>query len=70
MNLQILMPVYNEASSIKDTIHEISETLKGKIEFEFIISEDGSSDGTKEILYELKNKYPMILISEKGRKYY
>jgi len=70
MKLQILMPVYNEATSIKDTINEIFETLKGKIEFEFIISEDGSSDGTKEILAELKQKYPMTLISEPGRKYY
>lgn len=68
--LQILMPVYNEATSIKNTIHEIYLTIKNKIDFEFIISEDGSTDGTKEVLKELKNKYPIILISEEGRKYY
>ena len=68
--LQILMPVYNEASSIENTLNEINDTLKDKIEFEFIISEDGSSDGTKEILKKLKNIYPMKLISDSGRKYY
>lgn len=68
--LQILMPVYNEASSIENTLKEINDTLKHKIEFEFIISEDGSSDGTKEILKKLKDIYPMKLISDIGRKYY
>ena len=64
------MPVYNEAQSIEDTIKEIYDTLNGKIEFQFIISEDGSSDGTKEILKKLKDVYPMILISDNNRKYY
>ena len=48
--LQILLPVYNEALSIESTLKEIFDTLNGKIEFQFIISEDGSTDGTKEIL--------------------
>ena len=69
-SLQILMPVYNEAKSIEKTIEEIFITLKEKIDFEFIISEDGSTDGTKEILKKLKDKYPIILISEQGRKFY
>ncbi len=68
--LQILMPVYNEAQSIEETIKEIYDTLIGKIDFQFIISEDGSSDGTKEILKKLKDVYPMILISDNNRKYY
>ena len=68
--LQILMPIYNEASSIENTVKEIFETLNGKIDFEFILSEDGSTDGTKDILKKLKQIYPIDLISEEGRKYY
>ena len=64
------MPVYNEALSIENTLKEIHDTLNGKIDFEFIISEDGSTDGTKEILKKLENTYPMILISDDSRKYY
>ena len=68
--LQILLPVYNEALSIESTLKEIFDTLNGKIEFQFIISEDGSTDGTKEILKKLKEIYPMILISDNTRKFY
>ncbi len=68
--LQILLPVYNEASSIESTLKEIFDTLNGKIQFQFIISEDGSTDGTKEILKKLKEIYPMILISDNIRKFY
>ena len=61
--LQILLPVYNEASSIKKTLFDIYEALKDKVNFEFIITEDGSTDNTKEILNDLKQKLPMTLIS-------
>ena len=59
--LQILMPVYNEASSIENTVKEIYETLVGKIDFQLILSEDGSTDGTKDILKKLKESYPIEL---------
>ena len=55
--LQILMPVYNEADSIEKTLLEIYETINDKIPFEFIISEDGTKDGTKELLTHLKINY-------------
>ena len=64
------MPVYNEALSIESTLKEIYDTLDGKINFQFIISEDGSTDGTKELLKKLKDIYPMILISDNSRKFY
>ena len=67
---QILLPVYNEASSIRKTLFDIYEALKDKINFEFIITEDGSTDNTKEILNDLKKQLPMTLISDDKRKYY
>ena len=67
---QILLPVHNEGLSIKKTLLDIYEALKDEIDFEFIITEDGSTDDTKKILNSLKNELPMILISEDKRKYY
>ena len=67
---QILLPVHNEGLSIKKTLMDIYNALKDEIDFEFIITEDGSTDNTKEILRNLKNELPMILISDDKRKYY
>ncbi|HEU0315697.1 MAG TPA: glycosyltransferase family 2 protein, partial [Solirubrobacteraceae bacterium] len=47
--LSILMPVFNEASTIE---HAIAVTLAAELPapFELIIVDDGSTDGTREIL--------------------
>ena len=50
---QILLPVHNEGLSIKKTLLDIYEALKDEIDFEFIITEDGSTDDTKKILTKL-----------------
>ena len=69
--LQILLPVYNESAHIEKTLKEIDLNLKKNlINYQFIISEDGSNDGTKNILKKLKHKYNFILISADIRKGY
>jgi|HubBroStandDraft_4_1064222.scaffolds.fasta_scaffold145298_1 glycosyltransferase involved in cell wall biosynthesis len=45
--LSILMPAYNEATSIADNVRETAETMrKLSIDFEIIVIDDGSMDGT------------------------
>lgn len=68
--LQVLLPVYNEEESIGRVIHEIWEELSKRIPLEFIVSEDGSTDRTKEILSRLKESLPMKLLMQKGRQGY
>ena len=48
--LEILMPAHNEENSIEEQILNISRILKEKINFSFLICEDGSEDNTLEIL--------------------
>ena len=48
------MPVYNEAPTIKGMVEEILEALKDKFEFEIIIVESNSTDGTKDIVKKLE----------------
>ncbi len=69
-SIQILLPVYNEAESIKRVVDEINQEISKTVNLSFIISEDGSTDNTKLILKELKEKYPIILISSRYRKGY
>src|SRR4030095_5610104 len=52
--LSILMPVYNEANTILEILKRIDEVDLGGVRKEVIIVDDGSKDGTREILDELR----------------
>jgi len=70
-DLSIILPVYNERKSISIVLREWHQILKkNNIIFNFVISEDGSTDGTKEILQKLKKKYPLYLNQKNNRRGY
>jgi len=50
MKLSIIVPVYNEARTISELIRRVKKVDLGFIEKEIIIIDDGSTDGTREIL--------------------
>lgn len=52
--LSILMPVYNEAGTIKEIISRVQAVSLGDVRKEIIIVDDGSTDGTREVLQQLK----------------
>jgi len=47
--LSILMPVYNESERVERAIAEVLET-ELPVEFELVVVDDGSTDGTRELL--------------------
>ena len=68
--ISVVFPVYNEAYIIEKTIRSYYDELKGKIDFEMIVVEDGSTDGTKEILKTLKKELPIkVYMSDKRKGY-
>ena len=70
-SFSVVIPVYNEAGVIEDVIRGFYENVVKRIpNAKLIIAEDGSTDGTKEILDRLHNKIPFVLISSKERKGY
>ena len=55
--ISIVFPIYNEEKS-RAFIRRVGQFFKNKeITYEFVIAEDGSTDGTKDKIKELKNKY-------------
>jgi glycosyltransferase involved in cell wall biosynthesis len=68
--LEILLPVHNEAESIEGTIRELMAQLPASIDIGFIICEDGSSDDSKAILQRLSEEIPMRLNMSNDRKGY
>lgn len=70
IDLEILLPVHNEAGSIASTIREIHAELSPRLNIGFIICEDGSKDNTKQILRELADELPLRLNLSDARKGY
>lgn len=68
--LEILLPVHNEAETIAETIQEIYDVLSSKIRVGFIVCEDGSKDNTKEIVRQLSESLPIRLNLSDQRKGY
>ncbi len=69
-DVQILLPVHNEAESIAGTVHEIYDAISPLARVQFILCEDGSKDNTKEILTRLATEVPAKLLMSDARKGY
>lgn len=70
MDVEVFLPVHNEAESIEGTIRELYQEFSKKVEVGFIICEDGSRDNTQQILLALAKELPIRLnLSEQRRGY-
>lgn len=68
--LQIIVPVHNEAESIGATLREWHQELSRRVTMEFVVCEDGSTDDTTTVLTELSEQFPLRLLTAPGRKGY
>ena len=68
--LEVLLPVHNEAETIEGVIRDILRELSPKVRARCIVCEDGSRDATKEILTRLSHELPLKLILSDARKGY
>ncbi len=59
-DLSIVIPVKNEEENIFPLVQEIHEDLEGKIDFEIIYVNDGSTDKTREKLIEARERFPRL----------
>ncbi len=67
----LLTLVYNEAAVIEKVIRGIySEVLSRLTKSELLVVEDGSTDGTKDILSELRRELGFTLLMEDGKQGY
>jgi dolichyl-phosphate beta-glucosyltransferase len=66
--LTILIPAYNEAKIIKNTLDKICKYLKNKdFEWEIVVSDDGSRDDTSSIVKKYKSNKIRLVSSAKNR---
>jgi dolichol-phosphate mannosyltransferase len=61
MRLSIIIPVYNEENTLEEIVDKVIAANCLNLDKEVIISNDGSSDKTSEVIQKLKTKYPEII---------
>jgi len=62
VDLSIVIPVFNEEESISPLIDEVCDRLEGKLEYEIIVVNDGSDDGTAEVLRSCRQQHDPVRV--------
>ncbi|MFH1423752.1 MAG: glycosyltransferase family 2 protein [Candidatus Nealsonbacteria bacterium] len=60
MTISIIVPVYNEKNTIVEILKRVEGILLPNIEKEIIVVDDGSSDGTRDVLKTLEQQYRIV----------
>jgi dolichol-phosphate mannosyltransferase len=67
--ISIVIPVYNEKGIIKHLIDKLQAVLKNTYDFEFIFVNDGSEDGSLELLLDLGSRDARIKVIDLSRNF-
>ncbi len=59
VKLSVVMPVYNEQGTLREVVGRV---LAVPVDLELLCVDDGSKDGSREILAELQQEYPQIRV--------
>ena len=62
MELSVVIPVFNEVESIARLIDEICVQLDGRLDYEIIVVDDGSTDSTPGVLQSSRQAHPRLRI--------
>ena len=68
--ISVTVPVYNEEESLSMLCEKLHETLSGiERTYEILLVDDGSTDGTWEVMLDLTRKYPCIRLIKFRRNF-
>jgi dolichol-phosphate mannosyltransferase len=62
ITLSVVVPVHNERDNIAPLVDEIVTALSGVVSFEIVYVDDGSADGTADILRQVQQRVPMLRV--------
>ena len=64
--LSIIIPTYNEEQTIINILQRINETKSENIDYEIIVIDDCSNDGTVALLEQNKSLYTKLIKNERN----
>jgi len=65
MKLSIIIPVFNEKKTIADVLQAVRNSPVA--DKEIIVVDDGSNDGTRELLQDMRGQFDVLVLQEKNR---
>jgi glycosyltransferase involved in cell wall biosynthesis len=68
MKVSIIMPAYNEARTIREIVSRVLAVDLGALSKELIIVDDGSTDGTRDILQELGGSNGVRVVAQHSNR--
>ncbi|MCP5367550.1 MAG: glycosyltransferase family 2 protein [Hyphomicrobiales bacterium] len=60
--LSVVVPVHDEAANIAPLVDEIRAALDGRLDYEIVYVDDGSGDGSDEVLRDLAAREPRLRV--------
>ena len=69
MNISVIIPVYNEVGSLRELYHELVQALAPYEKYEILFIDDGSSDGSIDVIKELGETDTHINLFQFHRNY-
>lgn len=70
MNISVIIPAYNEKENLEELVNHIHKFReKENVDWEFVIIDDGSTDGSFELLKKLRDRYPYIKVIKHRRNF-
>lgn len=66
--ISVVIPVLNEAGNIGAVLDELDDVLRGRVEFDVVVVDDGSSDDTGEVVAQRAGRIPGLALVRHSRR--
>lgn len=66
--LTVVVPTFNEAPNVAALLQRVHAALAGHVDYEVVIVDDNSPDGTAEVALSLQDRYPVRVIVRKNER--